>query len=101
VNGVPPDGFKTAPDGQKVFYPWGNLSRRGYIFSSQKAAIRFRILINAFVATTVILMIVANSWRYLGVVIVLAASISFYVIWMCFVVRGLTPYIEPEAPSGN
>ena len=98
MGGVPPDGFKTAADGRSVFYPWGNLRKQGYLFASEKAARRFRIQINIYIAISLALISVAFGWRRFPVAAAAGgASVVLYCVWMSLIIRGLEPY----DPSGG
>ena len=98
---VPPDGFKTTPDGQPVFYPWGNLSKQGYLFASGEAAGRFRTQIHVFLALSLGSMSALHVY-YGGLLAPLAAcavSLVIYFAWMLRIIRGLKPYADPEVPD--
>jgi hypothetical protein len=90
-DGLTSGNFKTALDGQKLFFPWGYL-HRGYVLASERDAERLRrqlktyyvVLIAAIIGTSMIRAFVVSA-------AVAALGIVVYAIWSRRQVAGLQP----------
>jgi hypothetical protein len=86
--------FKTAPDGRKLFFPWGVLGR-GYVIDSEPDYERLRRQVKAYTIVSLALIIgVATLQAYVGAVVIGALLIAFYLGWMRYLLRGLRPSDE-------
>jgi hypothetical protein len=86
--------FKTAPDGRKLFFPWGVLGR-GYAFASEQDYERLRRQVKAYTVVSLALIIGAAALQaYVGAVVIGAFLIVFYVAWTRYLLRGLQPSDE-------
>jgi hypothetical protein len=90
-DGLTSGNFKTAQDGQKLFFPWGYL-HRGYVLTSERDAERMRqqlktyyiVLMAAIIGTSAIHAFIVSA-------AVAALGIVFYAIWSRRQVAGLQP----------
>jgi hypothetical protein len=92
-------GFKKTPDGRIVFYPYGKLTKNGYVIASENDFRRLRALINLWIGLSTALVIVA--FRRRGYAIAAAAWIMCSVIywaWMRLTVQGLQRE-KPDQPA--
>ena len=97
--------FKTAPDGRRLFYPWG-IWGRGYVVASQQNYGRLRGQIKIYTIASLVLIIpVATLLHYLWAMAVTLLVIVFYLCWVPFLLRGLQPTDErmslSESMSGQ
>jgi hypothetical protein len=89
--------FRTAPEGLKVFYPWGRLCKRGYVVGSERDYNRLRRLINLWmIIAGVSLALASRRLGYLAGCATLVFWSAFYFFWMRHVVRRLQPYNPSE-----
>src|SRR5262245_1797653 len=93
--------FKTTPDGQRLFFPWG-VRRRGYVIRSDRDHARlrgqvriFNIIAMASLIAAVIGALALREYLYLAGLAIAALSvfyifyIAFYVSWLRYLLRGL------------
>jgi hypothetical protein len=86
--------FKTAPDGRRLFFPYGVLGR-GYVLGSEQEYERLRWQIKIFTIVTLVLILAAAGMRAFWVAgVVTALLIAFYLVWVRFLLRGLQPTDE-------
>lgn len=91
--------FKPISDGHKVFYPWGNLCKRGYVVGSERDYGRLRRQINLWIGIATVSTIGAFRLQgYLAACATVVVSLAFYFLWMRRVVRKLSPYTAPQSP---
>jgi hypothetical protein len=92
--------FKPTPDGQKVFYPWGNLNKRGYVISSDCDYDRLRRRINLWIGVSIASTAGAIRLKgFLAGCAVMAVSLVFYLTWMLYLLRRFQPYDAPQSDS--
>ena len=90
-DGLTSGNFKTAHDGQKLFFPWGYL-HRGYVLASEQDAARMRqqlktyyiVLMAGIIGTSAIHAFIVSA-------AVAALGIVLYAIWSRRQVAGLQP----------
>lgn len=86
--------FKTTPDGQRLFFPWGTLGR-GYVVASEKDYEGMRQQVKSYLIVGMILIIGAMAGReyVLGFA---AAGVwcALYVAWTAWRLRSLQPSRE-------
>ena len=81
--------FKTAPDGRKLFFPWGVLGR-GYTIDSEQDYERLRRQVKAYTIVSLVLIVGVTALQaYVGAVVIGALLIAFYLGWMRYLLRGL------------
>jgi uncharacterized membrane protein len=81
--------FKTAPDGRKLFFPWGVLGR-GYAIDSEQDYERLRRQVKAYTIVSLVLIVGVTALQaYVGAVVIGALLIAFYLGWMRYLLRGL------------
>jgi len=81
--------FKTAPDGSKLFFPWGVLGR-GYTIDSEQDYERLRRQVKAYTIVSLVLIVGVTALQaYVGAVVLGALLIAFYLGWMRYLLRGL------------
>ena len=86
--------FKTAPDGRKLFFPWGVLGR-GYAIDSEQDYERLRRQVKAYTIVSLVLIVAVTALQaYVGAVVIGALLIAFYLGWMRYLLRGLYPSDE-------
>lgn len=86
--------FKTAPDGRKLFFPWGVLGR-GYTIDSEQDYERLRRQVKAYMVVALVPIIVTAALRaYVGALVIAMLLVVFYLVWMRFLLRGLLPSDE-------
>jgi hypothetical protein len=83
--------FKTTPDGRRLFYPWGAMSR-GYAIPSEDLYNRLhrRIKIYQVVSLVAIIGAVVAQY-YLASFVIATLLIATYAAWTPYLVRGLQP----------
>jgi hypothetical protein len=93
-DGLTSGNFKTAHNGQKLFFPWGYLGR-GYVIGSEPEAERLHRQIKAYYVV-LIGAIIATSIGHAFIVsaAVAAFGIAFYAIWARRRAAGLQPADE-------
>lgn len=86
--------FKTAPDGRKLFFPWG-VWGRGYVVASEQDYERLRRQVKAYMVVALVPIIVTAALRaYVGALVIAMLLVVFYLVWMRFLLRGLLPSDE-------
>ncbi len=88
--------FKTAADGQKLFFPWGVLSN-GYVIASDADYDRIRGMRKIFLATSVVVIVAALAIQRhdpFAPYAVAGGYIAAYAVWTRFAVAGLLPAQE-------
>jgi hypothetical protein len=86
--------FKTAPDGKRLFFPWGTLGR-GYVIESEADYDRLRQQVKSYLIVGMILVIGSTAGRaYLPGLAAAAVWCALYVAWMAFALRRLQPSTE-------
>jgi hypothetical protein len=81
--------FKTAPDGRKLFFPWGVLGR-GYTIASEEHYRRLQQQIKIYVVVSLVLVMGSASLRgYVVAYVIVALLIGFYLVWMGYLLRRL------------
>src|SRR3954464_5190392 len=86
--------FKTAPDGRKLFFPWGVLGR-GYTIGSEQDFKRLRRQVKAYTIVSLVLIVGVTALQaYVGAVVIGALLIAFYLGWMRYLLHGLHPSDE-------
>ena len=74
--------FKTAPDGRKLFFPWGILGR-GYTIDSDPDYERLRRQVKAYTIVSLVLIVGVTALQaYVGAVVIGALLIAFYLGWL-------------------
>ena len=70
--------FKTAPDGRKLFFPWGVLGR-GYTIDSEQDYERLRRQVKAYTIVSLVLIVAVTALQaYVGAVVIGTLLIAFY-----------------------
>jgi len=83
--------FKTAQDGQKLFFPWGYLGR-GYVVANEGDAERLRQQIKAYYMVLMAAIIATSVARvYIVSAAVAVLGVVFYAIWVRRQAAGLQP----------
>jgi hypothetical protein len=86
--------FKTAPDGRKLFFPWGAMGR-GYAIPSEEHYDRLRRRIKIYQLVSLVAVVGAVAAKfYLAAFVIAGISIAFYRAWTPYLVRGLRPSDE-------
>ena len=81
--------FNIAPDGRKLFFPWGVLGR-GYTIDSEQDYERLRRQVKAYTIVSLVLIVGVTALQaYVGAVVIGALLIAFYLGWMRYLLRGL------------
>jgi Ca2+/Na+ antiporter len=81
-DGLTSGSFKTAQDGRKLFFPWGVLGS-GYAIASEPDYQRLRQQVKAYMAVTLVLVIVSGMYEpYLAPLAAAAVLVCFYLGWM-------------------
>ena len=81
--------FKTAPDGTKLFFPWGTLGS-GYSIASEQDFLRLRRQIKIYLTVSLVLIVISNPLLgYLNTFAIAVILIGFYLVWMRYALRGL------------
>jgi hypothetical protein len=81
--------FKTAPGGQRLFFPWTSWGS-GYVLASNEDYDRLRRKLRNYWIGGLLLIAVANvAVAYLGGFLVAALLIGIYAVWIRYLVRGL------------
>jgi hypothetical protein len=84
--------FKTAPDGSKLFFPWG-IWGRGYAVTSEQDYERLRQQMKTYYIVSLPLIIgSAVAKIYVAAIIIAALLLGFYLVWM----RSLLPRLQPS-----
>ncbi len=79
--------FKTAPDGRKLFFPWGVLGR-GYAIGSEQDYLRLHQQIKIYMIVSLVLVLGSASLE--GDLVGLAVAtllIGFYAVWSQYLLR--------------
>jgi len=86
--------FKATPDGRRLFFPWGVMSR-GYVIGSEQDYERLRGQLKIYTVVSLVLIIgsvaAAGFLWSLGVV---ALLILFYLCWLPYLLRRMQPSDE-------
>jgi hypothetical protein len=86
--------FKTAPDGRKLFCPWGALGRSYVIPSEQDYARSWRQIKIFWIVSMVLLVGFVAALSDLGVLIIGPMLFAFYLAWMLYFLHRLQPAEE-------
>jgi hypothetical protein len=81
--------FKTAPDGRRLFFPWG-IWGRGYVIPTELHYVRLLRQIKIYTIVSLVGIIVLGSgFNWFWAFAAAAVLIIFYVAWVPVLVRGL------------
>jgi uncharacterized membrane protein (UPF0136 family) len=90
-DGLTSGSFKTAPDGRRLFYPWGYLGR-GYVLPSDDTADRLRRQLKTYYIVMLVGIVGTSGFRaFITSAVVAGVCIVFYAIWANRQVAGLQP----------
>ncbi len=90
-DGLTSGSFKTAPDGRRLFYPWGYLGR-GYVLPSDDTADRLRRQLKTYYIVMLVGIVGTSGFRaFITSAVVAGVCIIFYAIWASRQVAGLQP----------
>jgi hypothetical protein len=90
-NGLTSGSFKIAPDGRRLFFPWGVLGS-GYAIASEQDYQRLRRQVKVYMIVTLVLVIIApNLYEgYVGTAVIAGLLVTFYLVWMWRLLPRLT-----------
>ena len=80
--------IKTMPDGQRMFFPYGNWGR-GYIIPTQEDYDRLRRLIGIYTVVALALRLGAATVSEFWLLVVGAGLMGFYLLWVRIVLDGM------------
>jgi hypothetical protein len=90
-NALTSNYFKITPDGRRLFYPWGAVSR-GYAIPSEEHYVRLHRRIKIYNIVSLVAIIGASvAQYYLASFVIAALVIAAYAAWTPYLVRGLQP----------
>lgn len=93
-DGLTSGSFKTAQNGQKLFFPWGYLGR-GYVLASDQDAERLRRQVKTYyVVMLVAIVATSGTHAFILSAAVAALAIVFYAVWARRQVARLQPAAE-------
>jgi hypothetical protein len=86
--------FKSAPDGRRLFFPYGVIGR-GYVLPSEEAYQRLYGQLKTFTIVALVLIIGASALlAFLWAAVIAVLLILFYGAWASYAVRRLAPSDE-------
>jgi hypothetical protein len=93
-DGIVSANFKTTPDGQRLFFPWG-IWGRGYVIASEDDYKRLHGQLKIFmiVALVVIIGTIAVGWYLAGIALAVALT-AMQVLWGYVLTRSMQPSEE-------
>jgi hypothetical protein len=81
--------FKVAPDGRRLFFPWGVLGR-GYVVASEQQYERLRQQLKIYAIVSLVLIVATVGVRYyIATLVIGAALMVFYAVWSRYLLSDL------------
>jgi hypothetical protein len=93
--------FKVAPDGRRLFFPWGVLGR-GYALVSEQQYERLRRQLKIYTAVSLIAIVASAGLRfYIATLVIGAALMIYYALWSRYLLSDLQATQERLSPRDS